>query len=258
MKLIDSHCHINFDAFDHDRVAVVQRAARAGIHTLVVPGVSRKLSQSTEWQNDCGAVSIIQGFGLHPYFINQHQDTDLDWLATTLHGDPAAFIGEVGLDSTVDHYERQLVLFSEQLQLAIEYQRPLVLHHRRSQADLLRLIKPVRSRLPVVPGVLHAFSGSFAQAKEWVALGFMLGVGGTITYQRAQKTRRALAQIPIEFLLLETDAPDMPLFGYQGQRNEPAQAAQVLLELSELQQLPPAMLADIIWDNTQRLFRFNQ
>ncbi|SDB51275.1 TatD DNase family protein [Pseudidiomarina indica] len=254
MKLIDSHCHINFDAFEGDRQQVVQRALDVGIKALVVPGVSRQQSSRTEWLHDCQNLRLIQGVGLHPYFINEHQPSDLEWVATQLQQNAMALVGEVGLDGVVPQVEKQHELFVAQLEMAIQWQRPLILHHRQSQAELLRLIQPVAAQLPPNPGILHAFSGSYEQAMAWVKLGFMLGVGGTITYPRAQKTRRALAQVPLEFLLLETDAPDMPLSGFQGQRNEPAQVVRVLDELSQLRQMPRLELAECLWRNAQRLF----
>lgn len=254
MKLFDSHCHINFDAFQHDRKAVMQQAAQQAVKRLFVPGVTRQLSIDKRWINDCPPIEIIEGYGLHPYFIDQHQASDIEWLAQQLDKFPHAVVGEIGLDAEINDYKKQDELFAAQVDLAVAFKRSIVLHHRKTQPELFRILKPVRNKLPEVPGVIHAFSGSAEQANEWTKLGFMLGVGGTITYSRANKTRQAIQQADIHHLVLETDAPDMPLTGYQGQRNEPAQCYKVLKELSALREESIEQLAEVIWNNTCRLF----
>ncbi|MBR9908647.1 MAG: TatD family hydrolase [Gammaproteobacteria bacterium] len=254
MKLFDSHCHLDFSAFHADRTAVVARACERGIQAIFVPGVSYEQSQQYAWLNDCKAIDIFRGFGLHPYFIEQHQNHDLDWLETQLAQHGTAAVGEVGLDATCSNYELQYKLFCEQVELACKYQRSLVLHHRKTQAELLRVIKPLRAKLPEYPGVIHAFSGSAEQANEWTRMGFMLGVGGTITYERAKKTRAAIAQTSSQHLVLETDAPDMPVAGYQGQRNEPQYLLEILNQLALLKEQPVEELAHQTWQNSQKLF----
>lgn len=254
MKLFDSHCHINFDAFQHDREAVIQHAAKHEIKRLFVPGVTRQLSTDRRWLDDCQSISIIEGYGLHPYFIQDHQTSDLDWLAQQLDNFPHAVVGEIGLDAQIGDYQNQCELFTAQVDLAVTFKRAVVLHHRKTQPDLLRILKPARDKLPEVPGVIHAFSGSAEQANEWTNLGFMLGVGGTITYARAKKTRQAIQQANVHHLVLETDAPDMPVSGFQGQRNDPVQIYKVLEALSALREEPIEQLAEIIWNNTCRLF----
>ncbi|CUA88356.1 TatD family hydrolase [Pseudidiomarina woesei] len=254
MKLFDSHCHIDFATFDADRKAVIENAYKRNVRALFVPGVTRSQSQQTAWLGDCDRVEVIHGFGLHPYFIAQHSDDDLQWLESQLQQDVHALVGEIGLDATCADYDRQYKFFCQQVELAADYHRPVVLHHRRTQPELLRVIKSMRTKLPDMPGVIHAFSGSVEQANEWIALGFMLGVGGTITYDRAKKTRAAIAQASVQHLVLETDAPDMPVVGFQGQRNEPGQLDKILNQLAQIRTESITELALQTWQNSCRLF----
>lgn len=240
--LFDSHCHLDFDDFAEDRTAVIERASAAGVGAIMIPGVSRQHSSRPMIRTT--AVELYYGFGLHPYFVAEHQASDIDWLAQQLQQHPQAVVGEVGLDRSCKNYDQQQALFIAQVELASQLQRPLIIHHRQSQPDLLRILKRYRAQLPSPAGVIHAFSGSYEQAREWLQLGFMIGVGGVISYARANKTRQAIARLPVTTLLLETDAPDMPLAGFQGQRNEPARVAQVLDILATLTNVSKVALAE--------------
>lgn len=252
LALFDSHCHLDFDDFNADRTVVLTRAKAAGVQALMIPGVSRN-RPAVPLPMDSG-IRFFHGFGLHPYFIDHHDLADLDWLEQQLQTHPTAAVGEVGLDRHCRDYQRQVELFVVQVELACRYQRPLIIHHRQSQPDLLKYVTPYRSRLVQPAGVIHAFSGSYQQAHAWLQLGFMLGVGGIISYPRANKTRSTIAKLPLEQLVLETDAPDMPLAGYQGQRNEPAQVALVARCLAELVGYELQQVAEQTTANAYRLF----
>lgn len=250
-RLFDSHCHLDFDDFAEDRPAVISRASAAGVAALMIPGVSRARSSLPRIQTD--AIELFYGVGLHPYFIDQHHPTDITWLEQQLQQHPHLVVGEVGLDRHCPDYPKQQQLFRAQVELACRYQRPLLIHHRQSQHHLIQLLKVYRSQLPQPAGVIHAFSGSYEQAQAWLALGFMIGVGGVISYPRANKTRHTIARLPSAALLLETDAPDMPLAGFQGQRNEPAQLTRVLSALAELTGVGEAQLAEQTTANAYHL-----
>jgi len=256
MELIDSHCHLDFQDFDTDRDEVLRHAVRAGVRHIVIPGV-----RAATWADLLDLCrhrpNLFPALGLHPYFIHAHQTSDLDWLAAQLDAHPQAVVGEIGLDATCSDIHQQRMLFTAQVELACEYSRPVVVHHRKTQSELLQVLKKYRDKLPEIPGVIHAFSGSYEQAKAWADLGFKLGVGGTLTYERAQKTRAALTQIASNSLVLESDAPDMPLAGYQGQRNEPRRIREVLTVLASLRQEPETKLADVLWNNTCELFNLS-
>ncbi|RUO43793.1 TatD family deoxyribonuclease [Aliidiomarina taiwanensis] len=250
--LFDSHCHLDFDTFTPDRAQVITHARQQGVKGFVVPGVTRRqwpqLVQLAQQYRTCSVA-----FGLHPYFINEHVPADLMHLERMLRDNPKASVGEIGLDAYCPHPAVQLHLLREQLVLAVAEKRPVILHHRKTMHLLLREIKQAQQKGPLL-GVLHAFSGSVEQANEWASIGFKLGVGGVITYPRAQKTRQAIAAAPLRSLVLETDSPDMPVAGYQGQRNEPARITEVFAALCALRTESPATIAQQLLINTQQVF----
>ncbi|RUO57323.1 TatD family hydrolase [Pseudidiomarina insulisalsae] len=249
--LFDSHCHLDFDDFDDDRKQVLENAFRKGVRRILVPGT--RCGTPLDFSAPDVDIKLHFGVGLHPYFIADHKQEHLDWIAEQLENDASLLVGEIGLDRTCDDWQKQCNIFAAQLELAIDYQRPMILHHRKTQSDLLELITPQLNDLPETKGVLHAFSGSPEQAEDWISKGFKLGVGGTITYERAKKTREAIAKAPLKGLVLETDAPDMPLAGYQGERNEPCRVAEVFSQLVELRQESAEELAQALWANSCEL-----
>lgn len=249
--LFDTHCHLDFEAFDEDREEVVQRAMDAGISKLLIPG-TRRVAQRFRLQTDT-RLQCYYGVGLHPYFIAKHQPADVDWVAAELAQDAQAWVGEIGLDRHCDAWQQQVELFVQQVQLAVDFQRPMILHHRDSQQHLLELLTPFMAVLPQQAGILHAFSGSYEQGLAWIKRGFKIGVGGTITYARAKKTRGAVAQLPLSALVLETDAPSMPVSGRQGQRNEPCRLLETLQTLVALRPESEAELRAALWRNSCEL-----
>lgn len=255
-SLFDTHCHLDFKVFDEDREEVLQRAWQAGVRHLMVPGTHAHTWPSSEQLGAGSQVQIHRAVGLHPYFIERHKDVDVAWVEAQLRDDPKLLVGEIGLDRTCNEWEKQCSLFEQQLELAARYRRPVILHHRKTQSDLLAHLTSVLDGLPAIKGVLHAFSGSQQQAEDWIAKGFKLGVGGTITYERAKKTRAAIAAAPLAGLVLETDAPDMPLAGRQGQRNEPCRIAEVIRVLCELRKEPEEELRRVLWENSLALIDF--
>ncbi len=252
LQLVDSHCHLDFPQFDHDRDAVLLAAGQAGVKAFVIPGISRQqwprlqlLAQSYKnWH---------VAFGLHPYFIREHVPADLMHLELLLRQNADAAVGEIGLDATCAQPALQLNLLRAQLNLAAELQRPVILHHRKTLDTLLAEVKAI-GKAPALTGVVHAFSGSSEQAQAWADIGFKLGVGGVITYPRANKTRSAISQAPLNSLVLETDSPDMPLMGFQGQRNEPSRLHIVFDALCELREESPTEIATQLLINTQSVF----
>ena len=235
--LIDSHCHLDFPAFDDDRQQILTACREKNIQAIIVPGVCRK-----DWQRlltVCQQQSMLfPALGLHPCFMAEHQQGDLDVLAEICAAQTLTAIGEIGLDFYIDNAQRDLQqhFFSEQLHIAAEYNLPVLIHARKSHDALIRQLKSNTS----VQGIIHAFSGSYEQAKEYLKRGFKLGFGGSFTYPRATKLRALLSRLPPDVWVLETDAPDMSPFKYHGQRNSPhylTEIAQVFVQLYKAQSI---------------------
>ncbi|KFF50018.1 hydrolase TatD [Gammaproteobacteria bacterium MFB021] len=249
--LFDAHCHLDFAAFDADREAVFSRAHAAGVRRFMVPGTTRARWPSVSALAARDDVSV--GLGLHPYFIDDHRDEDLDALeeALTQRGEVVA-IGECGIDARFPQtLPRQWQLFEAQLQLAKQHRLPLVIHcvHANDQ-----VAKRLRQLALPAGGLIHAFAGSAQQAQRFVDLGYHLGLGGAATHARAQRLQRVIAGLPDDAFVLETDSPDMPPAGHPGQRNEPANLTEVLTRVAALRRRPKAEVAAQTYANTCRLF----
>jgi TatD DNase family protein len=211
---IDTHCHLDAAEFDADRDAVREAARQAGVSRCVIPAVHAAhwadVAQLAERHGDAYAL------GLHPLYVPHAQEADLlalDQALTERQDDPRLVaVGEIGLDffvpdlCTSEMRERQWFFYTAQLKLAQKHGLPVILHVRRS-ADLL--LKGLR-QCPVLSGIAHAFNGSTQQAQAFVGLGFALGFGGTLTYERSLQLRRLACELPLSALVLETDAPDIP------------------------------------------------
>ena len=234
MMLIDSHCHLDFAVFDDDREELLAACRRDKIMGFVVPGVMAK-----RWPALVELVDNSEGMfgalGLHPLFMSQHQPDDIDQLKSTLSEWHAVAVGEIGLDfyHTQGDQTAQMVLFESQLHIAKAFKLPVILHVRKAHDRTLAILRQIRP----AGGIVHAFSGSEQQAKQYIALGFCLGVGGAVTYDRATRLRRTLSALPLSSLVLESDAPDMlPAGVARGERNSPLGLLPVVDLLSDLHQ----------------------
>ena len=233
MAFFDTHCHIDFDEFENDRDKVLVDAAHFNVPHILVPGVTLTQSAKLLSLENTQGITFYKALGLHPYFLNEHQEGDFERLATLAksHRDSLVAIGECGIDRSIEKLDYQMQLFLKHIQLANQLSLPLMVHHRKSHDLIAEAFKTLK---PKCGGIIHAFSGSTQVADYYIEQGFKLGVGGTITYSRAEKTRDVIANMPIELLVLETDAPSMPLYGFQGQRNVPSQIIRVFDVLCEL------------------------
>lgn len=249
--LVDSHVHIDDTSFDDDRGQVLERAAGAGVRLMVVPGVDAAGWPRIEAlcrRHD----GLYPAYGLHPLFLARHRPEHLGLLRERLGGGDAVALGEIGLDFYVDTLDRgqQRFYFEAQLALAMEFRLPVIVHARRAVEDVVLALRG----FPGLRGVVHSFAGSEQQAGRLYEMGFMLGLGGPITYPRAKRLRRLAATMPIDNLLLETDAPDQPNAGHQGARNEPARMLETLQAIAELRGESPEAIAAATTANAFRLF----
>lgn len=250
--LIDSHCHLDADAFDPDRSAVIERAQAAGIGEQVVPA-----THADAWpklREVCAsAPGLHPAYGLHPVFLDQHQVAHLDALATWIERDQPVAVGECGLDYFIEELDRdaQQYYFDAQLELARDHDLPVIVHARRAVDATIGAIRRVGN----LRGVVHSFSGSPEQARQLRDLGFMIGLGGPVTYERARRLRRLVATMPLDQLLLETDAPDQPDADNRGGRNEPALLVRVLDVIAGLRDQDREEIAAATTANARRLFK---
>ncbi len=268
--LFDTHCHLDFAELGLDLCSVLQQAVEAGVTRILVPGVSPARwalqRDMRQWQAQQDIpIQLDLAMGVHPWWGQECSPDTLELLERELQhssqhsSQQIAAVGECGLDFALDwldaaaqhtHQQQQLSLLDAQLWLAQRYQKPIILHHRKSQAQLLQRIKLAGF---TQGGILHAFSGSQAQAHAFMDLGFVLGIGGTISYERASKTRDTVKKLPLEALVLETDAPAMPLSGYQGQANHPAMTRQVFHMLCQLRSESAIDIAEQLWQTSCRV-----
>jgi len=228
----DSHCHLDDPRFTPQLDLVLDNAFQVGVREILVPAVGLwnwdKILQLSEEHR-----LIYPALGLHPLYIDKHLSSDLLKLESYLSHHKCAAVGEIGLDFSLNEttFANQEHFLIEQLNIAQQYHLPVTLHSRKSHDILSKILK---SHIPDAGGVVHGFTGSYEQAKKFVDLGLHIGVGGSITYPRAKKTRAAIARLPLDVLVLETDAPDMPIYGYQGKLNSPDKIPFIFQSLLEM------------------------
>ena len=251
MRLVDSHSHFDAAEFDADRAAAHARAVAAGVVAQIVPAVDAagwpKLRQTC-----AGLPGLWPAYGLHPMYLDAHRPEHLPALRAWIERERPLAVGECGLDYFVEGLdaEAQSFYFDSQVRLAREFDLPVIVHARRAVDAVIAAIR----RIGGLRGVVHSFSGSAEQAAQLHRLGFLLGIGGPVTYARANRLRKLVAGMPLEQLLLETDSPDQPGAAHRGQRNEPAHLLEVLDAIATLRKVPRDDIAAATRDNAVRLF----
>ncbi|HVV98547.1 MAG TPA: TatD family hydrolase [Rhodanobacteraceae bacterium] len=251
MALIDSHSHIDAAEFDDDRDAVLARARAAGVTRQIVPAIA--LDGFAKLRDLCRAEpGLYPAYGLHPMYLDRHRPEHLDALAGWIEREKPVAVGECGLDYHVEGLDRDLQqrYLDRQLALARDLDLPVILHARRAFDAVAASIRSVGK----LRGVVHSFSGSAEQARQLWKLGFHLGIGGPVTYERAHRLRGIVASMPIEWLLLETDSPDQPTAAHRGERNEPARLVDVLDAIATLRGEAREKIAEATSANAERLF----
>ncbi|MEN6587861.1 MAG: TatD family hydrolase [Sulfuricella sp.] len=239
--LIDTHCHLDAAEFAADRDQVAARARAAGVEAMVVPAV--------EYANFADVLACRANYpgchaalGIHPMYVGRSRPDDLAQMRAAVAQHQPVAIGEIGLDFFVPDFdaEGQEVYFSEQLKIARDFDLPVLLHIRRAQDQILKHLR----RIKVKGGIAHAFNGSRQQADAFIGLGFKLGFGGAMTYPRATRLRELAATLPLEAMVLETDAPDMaPVFAAR-ERNSPEYLPRIAQILADLRGISFAEVAN--------------
>ena len=250
--LIDSHVHTDDERLKADRPAVLRAARSAKVVAQVVPAISQRLWPRV--QAVCAAESDLYAcYGLHPCFCDEHLDAHIEELPLWIGRERPVAVGECGLDYQIVDADRakQQQLFSAQLALAREFDLPIVIHARRAVEDVIRMIRSSGH----YRGVVHSFNGSAQQASRLIDLGYKLSFGGAVSFSRAKRLREMIRSLPLDAMLLETDAPDQPDQSHQGQRNEPAYLVDVWQAISELRNEDANEIAHATTANAIELFR---
>lgn len=251
--MIDSHCHLDFPNFDHDRQAVLQRCAGLGVNDIIIPAVSANTFDRTIAL--CKAnESLHLALGLHPLFIGQHQPQHLNTLDDLIERHRPIAVGEIGLDfyqtESDQNREKQIAFFTKQLIIAKHHQLPVIIHNRKAHDECIRLLEEAK----IQGGIIHAFNGSIQQAYKYIELGFLLGFGGMLTFERSSKLKKLAEQIPVNAIALETDAPDMTVQQHKGERNSPEYLPYVLASLADIKNISTDEIANITSNSVRQLF----
>ena len=258
---VDTHCHVDAPEFKDVLPEIISGAADKGVKAILMPTV-----QASDWEqaknlaNQYGnqIPGLVYTLGIHPLYINQAQEGDIDILKKQIEcslDDPRFVgIGEIGLDYFVEGLDpqRQEYFFHAQLDLAQHFQLPVILHVRRSQDAILKALR----KRKVPSGIAHAFNGSQQQASQFIELGFKLGFGGAATYERALQIRRLLQELPLESIVTETDAPDIPpawLKEEGGKFNEPALLPRIARQLASTRGISEEVFSKAVWQNAMQV-----
>jgi TatD DNase family protein len=240
MQIIDTHCHLDFDVFEHDRDDVLKRARANGLSGFVIPAV--KQASWNSLISLCGqSRDMHYALGMHPMFIQEHEVGHIDDLRECVANNNPVAIGEIGLDfyNKFLHVDKQLEFFEQQLYLACEVNLPVILHVRKAHEEVLGCLK----KFPVIGGIVHAFNGSLQQAERYQENRFKFGFGGMLTYERSSKLRKLACELPMESIVLETDSPDMTVEQHRGERNSPEYLPYCLQSLAEIRSMSVQQVA---------------
>ncbi|MCJ7694173.1 MAG: TatD family hydrolase [Anaerolineaceae bacterium] len=262
MKFTDTHCHLEFDAFDKDRNETIDRAKTAGLFFILNPGIdlpSSKLAiELTTMYNGL----IFAGIGMHPNYGKTWEHSTLEELRKLASEENVKAIGEIGLDYYRQHtpHDLQKLIFREQLALAKELDLPVLIHNRDATIDLMPILaewyQSLHQSSPLIqkPGVLHSFSDDAGTAKKAIEMNFFIGVTGPVTFKNALDRKEMVANLPMEKILLETDAPFLTPHPYRGRRNEPCYIPHIAEEIARLKNISVSEVASITSQNTSFLF----
>jgi TatD DNase family protein len=251
--LTDTHAHLYSKKFETDRDEMIHRAIAAGVTKMYLPNIDATtidamLDLEATFPDNCFAM-----MGVHPCSINADYDRELAIVEQRLGDRKWAGVGETGIDLYWDKtfLKEQQIAFARQIEWAKDLNLPVIIHARESNEECLALVKAGQDGR--LRGIFHCFSGTAEQARRMIELGFMLGIGGSVTYAKSELPE-VLKQVPLEHIVLETDAPYLPPVPYRGKRNESAYIKLVAEMLSEIKVLPLAQIAKVTTANAARMF----
>ena len=246
--LVDTHCHI-FSEYFEDIDKVIERCLCHGVEMIIVNGTNRR--DNEEVLELVKKYDIVYGaLGIQPEEVNDYTEDNLKFIEDHIDDDKILAVGEIGLDY---HYEcdkeLQKELFKKQLDIAKRHNKPVIIHSRDCIMETYNILKETE-----VEGIMHCYSGSVEMAKEFVKIGFLLGIGGISTFKNASKILDVIKNIPLEYIVLETDAPYLSPEPYRGKRNEPCNVTVILKKICEIKGIDYKVTSDIITRNVFRLF----
>jgi len=264
VSLVDTHCHLYLDEYDQDRSQVIKRAWEAGIRRLLIPGLDIETSKAaikcaSEYQQVCAAA------GLHPNSNQKWTEDTQQELRSLAKKNKVVAIGEIGLDYYRNHsphdYQRRSLI--KQLELAADLEIPVIIHNREASGDIADILTDWQggltthhSHLSEHPGVLHAFSGDEQLAERMAELHFKLGIGGAVTFRNSHILQRVVKVMPLQCLLLETDAPFLSPHPLRGQRNEPVNVRIVAEKIAEIKAMPVGEVGRITTEEADKVFNW--
>ena len=255
MQIIDTHCHLDVADFEHDRNDVLSHCRSSGISKILIPAI-----RSKTWDKLIALCDIERGLypalGLHPVFLKKHDKKDIEQLNNLLEISRPIAVGEIGLDYYLKELDQQqqTELFESQLLIAKKHDLPVILHVRKAHDQVLQLLKKIK----VKGGFCHAFNGTLQQADKYIELGFKLGFGGTLTYSNSSKIHKLAKELPLESIVLETDAPDMVVESHRGERNSPEYIVDSLAALAEIRGEDMAYIAQQTTLNANEVMNFSE
>lgn len=253
--LLDTHAHIDAEAFDNDREEVIQRAREVGIGKIVNVGFNREMIESTLKLIEKHS-TIYGAVGWHPVDAVDMTAADLKWIESLCSHKKIVAIGETGLDYHWDRSPREIQqkVFREQIALAKKVSLPLIIHNREAHQDVVDILK--EEQASQVGGIMHCYSGSWEIAKECLDMNFYISFGGPITFKNAKQPKEVLAKVPLNRLLIETDSPYLAPHPYRGKRNEPSYIQKIAAAAAEIKNISYDELIDITSENAHRCFQF--
>lgn len=248
--MIDTHAHLNTEAFQSEIEDVINRAKRASVDEIIVVGMYEEANQKaltlTKQYNN-----LYASVGLHPSYVDEGIDFAL--LEAQLQDEKVVALGEIGIDLywVKDNLDKQIRYFKKQIELAIKHKLPIIVHSRNSSSEIYEVLKEYQGR---ITGVMHCFSDDMSWANQFLNLGFYIGIGGVVTFKNAKEVKEVAKNVPLERLLVETDSPYLAPTPHRGKKNEPAYTAYVLEAIAQLRQMTKEELNDITTKNAKRLF----